>query len=149
MKNKVVEQGSEGKVVISERLNYTVTGDGKYVGSLSNIPGCIVQADSLEELKVEAKTSMKVMLAILNGLYNEPFECVEQTHAEFLGLDVPTVKSHSKQKHVQWRDDNNQGTLVEYIDTLLEKHEIVSMIVFKYYEHIGIPKVVLLIIKLR
>ena len=38
---------------------------GEYTGYLMEIPGCVVQASSMTELKAEVKKSLEVMLDVL------------------------------------------------------------------------------------
>lgn len=73
------------KQVFKERINY-VQGFYGFTGQSVNIPGLIVEGDSLEELEKSAKDMLEVIIEHLTDLLEqeEPFEFKEVSLSEFL-----------------------------------------------------------------
>ena len=77
---------TESEQIFTERLNYCITKDGKYIGTLVNIPSVTVQADNLEELERKAKIMAKSMLKHLTECLEHPFNSVNLSKEEMFKL---------------------------------------------------------------
>lgn len=70
---------------MKERLNYTK--NGKYfVGTPTNIKGVVIQAESLEQLKIKSKILCNIALEYMTSVINQEGEC----------FDLVEVKTHDE-----------------------------------------------------
>lgn len=67
------------KEPFKERINYTISDKGVYVGEMVNVPA-VMQAHSLDELKTQARDMTKLHIDFLQKLLdNDRFEFIDQT----------------------------------------------------------------------
>lgn len=85
------------KIKFNDKIEYTIEHhEGKkiYIGTSAHFPGVTVQADSLEEMQQEIKTTALLLISMFLEFYNSgrPFTLEEQTPSEFI-FGKPNEKS--------------------------------------------------------
>jgi len=77
--SNLVKKVASGEM--KERINYIIDENGWFIGKPVNISGVIIQAKSLDELKIKGKALCSIWLKTMNKILesDEPFEFHEET----------------------------------------------------------------------